>query len=84
MENEEVLNDIIEIIKANESSDEKDITPDSLIKDVISGSINFVKLMIELEDRYGLDFTNDEIKVDKYGKISDLIETVNKKISQKN
>ncbi len=72
---------ILEVIKNNvnpESSLEK-ITLDSPISSLGLSSINFIKIVVVLENEFGFEFNDEELNISHFGTVQELIHYVKNK-----
>ena len=73
---------VIEILEKNsklkhiDSSRLKEIT----VHDLGVNSLNFIKIIVELEDAFDIEFDDDQINYDLLNNIYDLVVLINEKI----
>ena len=65
---EELINIIKEAVKDNQ-----DITKETVLADLGIDSITFISLIIEIEDRYDIEFDDEKMMIEQYKTIGDLI-----------
>lgn len=70
----DILDKINVFLKTNYSADD----------DLVINSIDFIKLIVNIECAYEIQFDNDNLLISKYSKISDLIEYICTKIYESN
>lgn len=75
MSEKEILKDINSILKTcfPEFIGEKELVPDDLLSDNGINSIAFIKIVVELENKYDIEFQDEDMDVSNYSKISDVI-----------
>ncbi len=70
---------IIEIIKVNtECSNE--ISEDSLLCDLEMTSIDFVKIVIEIETEFNIEFEDEKLQFSEFPTVQSLIDYVEEKV----
>lgn len=69
---EEVIEGLKKIVK------NKEVTLNSSIKDLGLDSLDVVDLLMEMEDKYNIEFSNDEML--SFTKVQDIITAIDKKI----
>ena len=76
---EEIMNFIKEAIRrnSNQSIEEIDISIDLYV--YIASSIEFIKLIVEIEEQYGISFSNEELAEKTQYSVEKLIQDVYEK-----
>ncbi len=69
---EEVIEGLKKIVK------NKEVTLNSSIKDLGLDSLDVVDLLMEMEEKYNIEFSNDEML--SFTKVQDIITAIDKKI----
>lgn len=73
---------IIEIFRvAINISKDINITPDVFINTLEVNSLNFLKIIVEIEDSFDIEFDDEELNFNRFNSIKDIAELVKKKIN---
>ncbi len=70
---EEVISGLKKIAK------NKDVTMDSTIKELGLDSLDVVDVLLEMEEKYNIEFSNEEMLSFKY--VKDIVEAISKKMN---
>ena len=73
---------IIEIIKKTCALNE-DVTTESELKLLSLDSLSFVAVLVEIEEKFNIEFELDEILMSNWQTVGDVIKLVEVKISEK-
>lgn len=77
----EISRRIVEIIKVNtECSNE--ISENSLLCDLEMTSIDFVKIVIEIETEFNIEFEDEKLQFSEFPTIQSLIDYVEKRVGE--
>lgn len=71
---------IIEIITKNCALEER-ITGGSILKELSLDSLSFVEVLAEIEDAFGIEFELEELNMEEWEKVDDVIKAVEEKIN---
>lgn len=75
-----IENRVIEIIKnAVNISDETTIISNTLINTLKINSLNFLKIIVDIEEEYDIEFDDEELNFDGFSTIKALVEHIDKK-----
>ena len=70
---ENIENQIIQIVKDMGLSKDKNLTLDSTLKDDLKlDSLSFTELLIEIEDRFGIEIDLDDPELPKFSTLRDF------------
>ncbi|MBN2353516.1 MAG: acyl carrier protein [Spirochaetales bacterium] len=58
---------------------ERDLKPESRLKDLGVNSINFIKVIVALEKEFGIDFDTDHIELANFETIRDIVTYVDER-----
>lgn len=81
MDNEsQVKTKVLEIIQRNLNlTEERTIGDSTHLADIISNSVEFIQIIVDMEDEFNIEFKNDELGFQSFPCIGDLImKTVSK------
>ena len=77
----EISRRIVEIIKVNtECSNE--ISENSLLCDLEMTSIDFVKIVIEIETEFNIEFEDEKLQFSEFPTVQSLIDYVEKRVGE--
>lgn len=75
----EIKKDMQDIFKQNLGIDEFDI--DAPITEYIKNSIDFIKVIVDVEAKYSIEFVDDDLHLERFSTIGDFIVSIEEKIS---
>lgn len=55
---------------------------DMPLSEYIKSSIDFIKVIVDVESKYSIEFSEDDLHLDKFVTIQDFIDGIEAKISQ--
>lgn len=73
-----VVEDILKVIK--EIIENDDINLNQSLKEIGCNSITFVKLVVQIEEIYNIEFDDDVLMVDKFSSVDSLVKYIVQKI----
>ncbi len=76
----DIQNTIVKSISKYCNIEKQNIYEDAILSEYIHSSIEFIKIIVDLEDTYDIVFINEELKIDNFKTISDLVEFVGNKL----
>ena len=79
-----VRDEILEIIRGNCALPEPTLSFDSAFKDISIDSLSFIGLIVELEDKYGIEFEYEELNIYTYSDVGEFADEVESRIKNKN
>lgn len=76
MENDvQVSTKIIEIIRLNLNiAEDQEIGALTPLADIISGSVEFIQIIVDIEDEFDIEFGNEELSFQSFSCVGDLME----------
>lgn len=74
-----VLSMIIELLDENDAYAYEEITPESLLETVGLTSITFIKLVVELETKYEIEFDDSDLNSEHFKTVDDIVKYVEQK-----
>ena len=82
MDNESLIKTkIVEIIRQNLNlSEEQEIGESTPLADIISNSVEFIQIIIDIEDEFNIEFKNNELDFNFFPCIEDLVMKARSKI----
>lgn len=79
-EKDDIGEEVINIIK-DCVVEEQDITKETRIADLSLDSITFISIIVEIEERYNIEFDDEHMMMEIFTTINDLMEYVNKSMN---
>lgn len=76
-----VREDILEVIRNSCAADEQLLSEESTFDEISIDSITFVDMIVELEDKYHIQFDDEELNIYGWNKIQDFIDIVERHIA---
>lgn len=82
MENEfQMKSKIMEIIRSNLNlAEDQEIGDSTPLADIISNSVEFIQIIVDIEDEFAIEFKNDELNFQFFPYIQDLVSKIRSKI----
>lgn len=82
MENEfQIKSKIMEIIRLNQNlAEDQEISDLTPLADIISNSVEFIQIIVDIEDEFAIEFKNDELNFQFFPYIQDLVSKTISKI----
>lgn len=72
---------IVEIIQQNLNlPEDREISDSTPLADIISNSVEFIQIIVDIEDEFAVEFKNDELGFQYFPYIGDLIMKTRRKI----
>ncbi len=72
---------IVKIIKENLAFDEK-VTTDTKLNKLSVDSLSFINVLVTIEKTFHITFTDEELNMNNFKIVNDLIELIKRKISK--
>lgn len=76
MEKKEIFNKVAEEIKKLLKDQDVDLQMTSVIQEIGLNSIDFIKLLVFIEDEFEFEFDDEDLMMDKYVIIEDVIDII--------
>jgi acyl carrier protein len=73
-----IFNELQEVFNQNLSM-EGELKQDAPITDYIKSSIDFIKIIVGIETKFDVEFGDDDLQLDRFKLVSDLIDFIEKK-----
>lgn len=81
----EDINNVISIIKETISIDEGvDISSNTEISSLGINSLNFLKIIVEIEEAYDIEFDDNELNFDYFNTIESVVKLIDSKTKNRN
>lgn len=74
---------VIDLINENANISRLQINESYQINQCIEDSIEFVKILIKIEEIFDIEFVPEELKLDKINTVSELIDLIERKLTIK-
>lgn len=78
-DSKEVLDTVIRLLDENDTDVYEEITPESLLETLGLTSITFIKLVVELETKYEIEFDDSDLNNDHFRTVDDIVKYVERK-----
>ena len=75
----DIKNEIQDIIKENLGIDTFDT--DAPITEYIKNSIDFIKIIVDVESKYSIEFVDEDLHLERFSTIGDFIQSIEEKIA---
>lgn len=75
-ERNDILNEIIHFIKQIDNMSDVEIGPDTEIAGLNLSSVDFIRLIVNIEDKYEIIFDNRDLSGKNFITINDLIDRI--------
>ena len=72
---------VIDLINENANTSRLQINESYQINQCIEDSIEFVKILIKIEEIFDIEFVPEELKLDKINTVSELIDLIERKLT---
>ncbi len=80
MNTNDVMSSVIEFIIENCESFKGTVTVESPLSDYIQNSVELIKVVVDIEERFDVHFENEELDLNNFRTVSDFIQIIEKKI----
>lgn len=78
------MNNKAEIINIIESSLGISVSEDTVIEEYGISSFDFIRVLVMLENEFSISFSNEQLFMENYKTVNDIIAAVNESIQTKN
>ena len=76
-----ILDKIKQFIIENCEKKVLSVEEDKPLSEYILNSIDYIKVIVEVEEYFEIEFTNDDLEISQYTKVSDLVSFIEQKVN---
>lgn len=73
------LLEVVEDVMPDLATDNLDMSA-SLTEDYDVNSVSMIRMLVELEDKFGVEYEDNELALYKYSSFDDVVESIEKKL----
>ncbi len=73
------LLEVVEDVMPDLATDNLDMSA-SLTEDYDVNSVSMIRMLVELEDKFGVEYDDNELALYKYSSFDDVVESIEKKL----
>jgi acyl carrier protein len=77
MENKTIDSRLLQIISENSGQESLKISMDTKIDDVGLSSISFIKMIVDIEEEFNIEFDDESLEFSKFDVIKDFVDYIN-------